>query len=119
MSDNYVGRLACDGYGNLLADEGPREGEPVAYDNGSYVFVQPGEKSHNERHHQNYVDVEGTNDETAGTQDSPTAGQEHHWGPLEDDAHYSANAPRNTRLRFDADKLAARVTSHTEAYKNG
>lgn len=118
MSDNYVGRLACDGYGNLLADEGERAGEPVAYSDGSYVFLEPGDKSHNEQYHKNYVDIEGTNSETAGSPENPTAGQEHHWGVLESDPHYSSSTDNNTKLRFDADKLAVRVSSHTEAYKN-
>lgn len=118
MTDYYVGRLATDGYGNLLADEGANAGEPVAYTKEGYVFLNPGDKSHNEQFHKQYVQVEGTNDETAGSPESPTAGQEHHWGVTEDDAHYSATAANKTQLRFDPDKLAARVTSHTGAYTN-
>lgn len=116
MSEYYVGRLACDGYGNLLADEGDRAGDPVAYDEGKFVFLKPGEDSHNERHHAQFVDIEGTTDDSAGSPDDPTPGQEHHWGPTEDDAHYAAGYPNNTRLRFDPDKVAAKITGHTEAY---
>ena len=161
MSGTYEGRLMCDGYGNLLADESRRVGEkeitltdddgealldanqqvisvkvpifkfgkdhgkPVAFHEGSYVFLNSGDDSHNERHHENFAEISGTqhDDETAphyaGTADSPAEGREHHFGVLEDDPHYDAEAEGNTRLRFDADKVAATVTGHTSAYKGG
>lgn len=161
MNGIYTGRLACDGNGNLLADEsekigdktvfltdesgetitgpdglalsvvipifryGPNHGLPVAYHDGSYVFVQPGEQSHNERHHQNAVDMFGTQDTDpdapgyAGTKEEPVAGAEHHFGVTEDDAHYDPDSPTGVKTKFDPDRIAATVTSHTEAYKNG
>ena len=105
MSDIYNGRLVCDGYGNLLADEGDRAGDPVAYHEGSFVFLQPGELSHNDRHHSQFADVVGTTDETADQE-----GNEHHFGPTEDDPHRDG-------LKFGPDKIEAKITSHTDAWK--
>ncbi len=110
MSDIYVGRLVADGQGNLLADEGDRAGDPVAFHEGSYVFIQPDEPSHNERHETQVLEVIGTTDENE-------EGQEHHAGPLEDDPHYDADAENNTKLRQLPDKVSAKLTGHTEAYR--
>jgi hypothetical protein len=117
-SDIYRGRLVADGNGNLLADEGPREGEPVAYHDGSYIFIKPGELSHNERHHENFAGVVLTQTEDpdapgyAGDEDDPTEGNEHHFAVQEDDPHYNG-------VRNDPDKVAARITGHTDAYTGG
>lgn len=121
----YSGRLVCDGNGNLLAGEGDREGEPVAYDDGQYVFLDPDEPSHNERHHKKFAGVvlTQTQDESqpgyAGTKNKPTKGNEHHFKVAEDDAHYSnnSNSDAQVSLKFHPDKVGERVTSHTEAYK--
>lgn len=116
MSDIYSGRLVCDGYGNLLADEGERAGEPVALHEGSYVFLQPGEPSHNARYEERALEIVATQDADenapgyAGTESSPTEGNEHHFGVTEDDPHVSGPI-------FDPDKVAAKVTGHTDAYK--
>jgi hypothetical protein len=110
MSDIYVGRLVCDGQGNLLADEGARAGDPVAEHEGSYVFINPDEPSHNERHEKKVLEVVGTTDENE-------PGQEHHLGPVEDDPHYDPAADNNIRMRAHPDKVAAKVTGHTEAYR--
>lgn len=115
----YHGRLECDGQGNLLAAEGEHKGYPVAFHEGSYVFVQPGEPSHNDRHHQQFVSFEGTvdqsmtDDETLVNSDHDT--NPHHFEVQEDDAHYDENSPNHTRLSFHPDAIAAQVTSHTEA----
>src|SRR5580765_2291300 len=105
----YNGRLMCDCYGNLLADEGPRAGEPVAWtQDGTYEFVNPGEPSHNELWEQKVAEVVPTQEVDpelpgyAGDADNPTEGNEHHFDP--------PGEPR-----FDADKVAAKVTSHTDA----
>jgi hypothetical protein len=108
----YEGRLVADGYGNLLADEGPNQGEPVAYHDGSYVFIKADEPSHNDRHHENFAVIDGTTD-------SSEPGQSHHDTVSEDDPHYDAEAENNTRLRFHADKISAKVTGHTDAYTKG
>lgn len=144
----YSGRLMCDGYGNLLADEskfvgykeilleddegnaildnvgaptvvrvpqfkfGENHGDPVAYHEGSYVFLEPGDDSHNDRHHQQFVEFESTTDENE-------AGQEHHLEIQPDDPHYDEGSDNKTRLHFDADKHAATMTGHTDAYKGG
>lgn len=108
----YSGRLLCDGYGNLLADEGPHAGEPVAFHEGSYVFIGSGEPSHNDRHHENFAVIDATTDENE-------AGQEHHAAVLPDDAHYSEGQENLTRLRFSPDKQAATETGHTDAYTKG
>jgi len=85
-SDIYEGRLVEDGYGNLLADEGDRKGEPVAYHEGSYIFIGADEPSHNERHHQQFAEPTPTQSEDpdfpgyAGEDaDSATEGAEHHF----------------------------------------
>jgi len=112
--DTYTGRLASDGHGNLIADEGPRAGEQVAYDEGQYIFVAPGEPSHFDRHHQQFAQMTGTVDESM-TDDpdlvnvSDTENQ-HHFGVLDDDPH--ADGPKT-----DDDRIAATITGHTEAYR--
>lgn len=104
---------------------GKNHGLPVAFHDGSYVFLQPGEPSHNERYHQNNVGVQGTQvvdpaePGYAGTADEPVAGNEHHFGVTEDDAHYDADSPTGVRLKFDPDSIAPIVTGHTEANQNG
>lgn len=167
--DEYVGRLQCDGNGNLLADEsrnagsttvavhdangepvedadgnqvtvtvplvryGKNHGRPVAHDTKTdkFFFIEAGEPSHNERHHKQNVDLVGTQDQVpedpgyAGTKDKPTKGNEHHFGVLEDDPHYAKGATdsqsrvTNTKLKFDADKAAAKASSHTHQHKGG
>lgn len=144
----YEGRLMCDGYGNLLADEskfvgykeitvtddngdpildnggeptvvrvpqfrfGENHGQPVAEHEGSYVFLNPGDESHNDRHHQQFAEIVRTADA-----DAPES--QHHSGTLPDDPHYDENADNLTRMRFSPDKVAATETGHTAAYKGG
>lgn len=118
--ETYEGRLVADGFGNLLADEGDRAGDPVAYDEGHYIFVEPGEPSHNERHHQQFVGFAPTVDETQT--DDPelvnAGGGEnmHHFGVLEDDDHYDEEADNHTRLTTLPDKRSVKASGHTEAY---
>lgn len=121
----YSGRLECDGDGNLLASEGEFAGFPVAYHDGSYVFVLRGEQSHNKRHEENVVTMVMTQVDDpeqpgfAGTPDDPTEGMEHHWGALEDDPHYDPDAPKfNAKAAVEPDAQAATSTGHTEAYRN-
>lgn len=116
----YHGRLVADGDGNLLADEGDYAGFPVAYHDGSYVFVGPGEPSHNARHHQQFVETTGTVD--ASMTDDPDlvnadeTTNAHHFGVSEDDPHYDPDAPRLTRAPLDPDAIAAIATGHTDSY---
>lgn len=88
LSDEYVGRMVADGNGNLLADEGDRAGHPIAWDEDDeiFVFLKPGEPSHNERHHKQFADVQGTQSVDpdlpgyAGpSAEEATEGNEHHW----------------------------------------
>lgn len=117
----YRGRLVADGNGHLLADEGENIGFPVAWEDGQYVFVGPGEPSHNERHEKRVLAVESTVDESM-TDDKSLVNAEkggknsHHFAVHPDDAHYDKDAPNKTRMRFDPDAVAARVTGHTDAY---
>ena len=68
---------------------GKNHGKPVAYDEDKdrFVFVKPGEPSHNERHHQKFAETVPTQDQDsdqpgyAGTKSKPTEGNEHHFGP--------------------------------------
>lgn len=121
----YSGRLECDGDGNLLASEGEHAGFPVAYHDGSYIFVAPGELSHNKRHEDNVLEVVVTQDQDedspgfAGTPDNPVEGHDHHWGATPDDPHYAEGQPFDTQVTVDPDAVAAKVTGHTEAYTNG
>lgn len=122
-SGTYSGRLVADGNGNLLADEGEHAGLPVAFEDGQFVFVQPGEPSHNARHHENEVGVVITQHQDpeqpgyAGTEDSPTEGHEHHFGPTEDDPHYDPNATNNTNLVQLPDEHARWLSGHTDGYR--
>lgn len=116
MADIYTGRLACDGDGNLLADDG----QPVAHNTatGQYEYVEEGGPSHNERHHQNHVTVEATLDalyNKAGelVTDPPPP---HHFEPTEDDPHYEPAARNKTLIRDDPDDIAPTTSSHTGAY---
>lgn len=111
-SDIYEGRLVTDGDGNLLADEGDRAGDPVAYHDGSYIFLQEGEESHNDRHHATFVAV-------GRTIDPSEAGQAHHAGVLEDDAHFDANEENRTKLKFLPNREAKTASGHTAAYTKG
>jgi hypothetical protein len=112
--ETYTGRLVADGQGNLLADEGPRAGEPVAFDEGQYIFVAPGEPSHNERHHQQFVEATGTVDESMTDDPELVNANEnentHHFGVLEEDPHHDG-------VKYDDDRIAAKITGHTEAYR--
>lgn len=122
----YNGRLVADGDGNLLADEGDLKGYPVAFHEGNYVFVGPGEPSHNERHHQNAVNVAGTVDESMTDDPSlvnVTADtNQHHFNVLPDDPHYQEGATdsfgrvTNVKVKTNPDAIAAKITGHTEAY---
>lgn len=119
----YHGTLWTDGEGNLLAGEGEFEGYPVAFHEGSYVFVQPGEPSHNERYHQQFVEFSGTVDESMT--DDPglvNAGGEHgnmhHFEIQEDDPHYDPDAENKTRVKTLPEKTANTITGHTEAYRD-
>lgn len=114
MSDIYSGRLVCDGHGNLLADEGDRKGYPVAYHEGSYVFIQPGEPSHNERHETQKVEVSATVDESM-TDDSSLVNA-YEGG---ENAHHFDNPDPDNPAPVDPDAVAAKVTGHTDAYKGG
>jgi hypothetical protein len=112
MSEVYEGRMVADGYGNLLADEGDHKGDPVAYDNGKYVFVEAGEPSHNARHEKNVLEMHATQDVDpdldgyAGTQNNPVEGAEHHW---------EVGEPNN----YEADNASAKGSGHTAAYTKG
>lgn len=104
----YSGRLAADGNGGLFEclDDNTL-GREVAWDpdTESYIFVDEGAPSHNDRHGTAFADIHGS------TEDDP-----HHTAIEESDAHYAKGAPNNTRIRFDPDHIAAKVTGHTEAY---
>lgn len=129
----YNGRMQADGEGNLLASEGEYAGYPIAYHDGSYVFVQPGEKSHNERHHQRFAQsavVGGAVETISGTVDSSMTDDPdlinsdettnpHHFGTLETDPSYEEGYTKdngevsNTRPRNNPDSIAPRITGHT------
>ncbi len=82
-SNVYEGRLVTDGNGNLLADEGDRAGEPIAYfpDEDNFQFIGWDEPSHNQRHHLQHAEIMMTQDADpdlpgyAGTADDPLEGR--------------------------------------------
>lgn len=87
---------------------GKNHARPVAFHEGSYVFLSGGDESHNERHHKQFVVVDATTDE-----------DEHHEGVTQDDPHYDADTDNNTRLRFQPDTVSKTFTGHTDAYSEG
>lgn len=115
MSSIYHGRLVCDGDGNLLADEGDQKGYPVKYHEGSFVFVQPGEASHNETHESNVLPaISATVD--ASMTDDETLVNAYEGG---ENAHHFDQPNPDEPPHKDPDAVAAKVTGHTDAYKGG
>jgi hypothetical protein len=108
MPEKYEGRLASVGDGNLMADEGPRAGEQVAYDEGQFIFVEPGEPSHFDRHHKQFAEFTGTVDESM-TDDPDLVNA----SPDENPHHFSSDPP----VGQDDDRVSPYLSSHTEAYK--
>jgi hypothetical protein len=101
---------------------GANHGKEVAYHEGSFIFLNDGDESHNARHHENFVTMDGTVDESM-TDDpslvnaSRDGENSHHFETQPDDPHYDADAPNKTRLKFDSDRIASTITAHTEAYR--
>lgn len=110
---------------------GDHHGFPVAHDPdaGEYVFVQRGEPSHNDRHHEQFTEPIGATQVDdpdgpwyAGEEDDPVEGREHHWRALPDDDHYEEGATNekgvvtNTREKKLPDTISPFATGHTEAY---
>lgn len=114
------GELVTDDSGQAIAitipvvHYGENHGKPVRAHEGSYVFLAPGEPSHNQVHHQQFAEMTGTQDVDpdapgyAGTPDDPTEGAEHHWDVTD---------PAD--LKFDADIISAQLSGHTAAYTRG
>jgi hypothetical protein len=136
----YNGRMQADGEGNLLASEGEYAGYPIAYHDGSYVYVQPGEPSHNARHHQQFASSTTINGEVTtgitGTVDASMTDDTdlintddtinpHHFATLEDDPHYEEGYMKdngvisNTRPKNNPDTIAPRITGHTDSQSAG
>jgi hypothetical protein len=114
MSTFYEGRLETDGYGNLLASEGDKAGFPVAFHEGNYVYLNPGEASHNDRNHKQFAGIVGTQSEDP---DAPGYVDEND----EDNQHHFFNPVKGepSTLSFHPDAIAPRVTSHTAAISAG
>ena len=125
----YHGLMWTDGNGNLLAYDmsedgmlGPNHGRSIAFHDGSYIFLNPGEPSHNDRHGVNVLEVVGTVDESM-TDDETLVNADstenaHHFGIQEDDAHYDPDAPNGIRLTSLSEKEAETFTGHTDAPAN-
>lgn len=111
----YSGRLVCDGNGNLLADEGEFAGFPVAYDEGQYIFVAPGEPSHNARFHQNVVEFTGTVDESMVAEGDEDLVNAYEGG--ENSHHFDMPDPANP-APVDPDSISAVISGHTDAPSN-
>lgn len=97
---------------------GKNHNKPVVHDTekDEYVFLKPGEPSHNEQHHQNFVGIDVTqhlDPEAPGyaglDEDHPTEGHEHHWTKPED----------FPPMEQHPDNVAARISGHTHQHKVG
>jgi hypothetical protein len=115
----YVGRMVCDGNGNLLADEGEQAGDPIAYDENTdtFVFIGPDEPSHNERHHLQFAQTTPTQSDDpdfpgyAGEDaENATEGNEH---------HFSTGATEELGIKQLPDKQARLTGGHTNQHKVG
>ena len=106
----YTGRLVCDGEGHLFAQENGRE---VAYDaeTDSFVYVRPGDPSHNQRHERRRLVIEGTTPEQYAAGDPAHA---HHYEPLPNDAHAVGDGTRKTQVVFNSDVDSPTAASHTD-----
>jgi hypothetical protein len=107
MSTFYEGRLECDGYGNMLAGEGDKKGYPVAYHEGNFVFLNPGDASHNDRNHKQFAEIVGTQDE------DPDAPGYVSKDDKDNQHHFDDPNGQPSKLSFHPDAIAPRVTSHT------
>jgi hypothetical protein len=113
---------------------GENHGLPVAADpdTNTFVFVQAGEPSHNQRHHKQFATSEWPNGETRNAIEATVAADqtddaslvnvgdgvnEHHLAVLPTDPNYDPTAPDDVRMTFDADAVAPFVTGHTDAYE--
>lgn len=97
----YHGRLAFDpDSGFHLAENGDRV---VTEDGGrTWRYARPGDTGHNARYEKRVLTV----DSTANAEEP----EPHHYGVREDDPHADG-------LIHDPDSVAAKTTSHTDAYK--
>jgi hypothetical protein len=130
----YHGLIWTDGNGNLLAYDatfdpttgeetpGPNHGRPIAYHEGSYIFLNPGEPSHNERHSVNVLEVDGTVDASMTDDESlvnaDSTENAHHFAVQEDDPHYDPDAPNGVKLTSLSAREADTFTGHTDAPAN-
>lgn len=94
----YEGRLAFDSDSGFHVD--PKGRKLVSDDEGkSWRYAKRSDVSHLERYHATFATVVAT-----------TAADQHHTDPVQDDPHLNG-------VIDSPDKLAAKETSHTEAYK--
>lgn len=128
MSDVYNGRLVVVD-GDLKAFDPDAVGDDIEnadlksvwhdVDNNCYRYVNAGEPTHNERHHKQFAEIDGTSGPLFNADGELVyPGDMHHESILPTDAHFSEHAPKNTALTEDNDSEAATVTGHTEAYTN-
>lgn len=96
----YSGRLAFDPGSDFHVDP---DGDPVVTLDGgkTWVYAVAGDTSHHDRYHSQYAAVN-----TTANADEP---EPHHFEVQPDDPHFGG-------LKFSPDKLAAKETSHTEAW---
>lgn len=97
----------------------------VTDDHGkTWRYATESDTSHNSRYHQASKVVTQTVDWAVGPDGVPVkrAGDEHHYQAQPGDPHYELGATNskgivtNTRVQFLPDDVAAKATSHTEAY---
>jgi hypothetical protein len=129
----YEGRLVTLGDGNLYAHE---DGTPDPFDadgnpalravvadpeSDSYVFIEEGAQSHNERFHKQFTQVQMTSGLLFNEKGEQVyAGDDHHVFPQATDPHFDDAEPKfKTTTTSHDDAVAPTVTGYTGAYKGG
>lgn len=114
-----------DGAGNVIQvsvpifEFGPDHGKPVAFHEGSYVFLKAGELSHNDRHHQQFAVVHGTLDPDSLSDSDIVAALEEKGASVNPEDHAHHNEVLGEKAKLIPDAISAVSTGHTEAYTNG
>lgn len=130
----YSGRLGYDPETDFHVD---LDGKPVVTPDGgkTWLYADEDDPSHHERYHERYAGVDGTANKLLELQlehgrvkaeELMREQEPHHFKPTDDDPHYVEGARdpvtgtvTHTQLRHDPDHVAAVVTGHTDAYKDG
>lgn len=139
MTEQYVGRLVSglgkdskvhllahgDGTGEVYDEDGNILLREVTWDpdTKSYIYVDSGAQTHNERFNKGIAEITGTSEPLYDKQGNLVQGDEHHFFPIETDSHFFRGASNpdtgvvnHTRLTEEDDSVSPTLTGHTEAY---